>query len=201
MSKTKKFFDKNKNFKDFYHFYIEYLNKILSSIDLEKLNLLKERIEKIKNENATIFTIGNGGSATTASHIATDFSFANRNSELDFKCISLCDNLGLITAIGNDTNFDNIFTVQLERLVKKNDLVIFISGSGNSSNLISAANYCKSKSIDTAGFLSFDGGKLIELLDYPVLFESEIGDYGQAEDCHLILNHILSNYFRFTNNK
>jgi len=201
MSKTKKFFENNNNFNDFYYFYIEYLNKILSNIDLDKLNALKERIKKIKGDNATIFTIGNGGSATTASHIATDFSFANRNALHDFKCISLCDNLGLITAVGNDTSFDDIFTVQLERLATKKDLVIFISGSGNSQNLISAANFCKSKSIDTAGFLSFDGGKLLSLLDYPILFKSELGDYGQAEDCHLILNHIIANYFRFKNNR
>ena len=77
--------------------------------------------------------------------------------------------------MGNDTNFDDIFTVQLERLATKDDLVIFISGSGNSSNLISAANFCKSKSIDTAGFLSFDGGKLLSLLNYPILFSSDLG--------------------------
>ncbi len=201
MSRTKKFFEKNNNFDEFYYFYIDYLNKILSSIDLDKLNLLKERIKKVRKDKATIYTIGNGGSATTATHIATDFSFANRDASLDFKCISLCDNAGLITAVGNDTNFDDIFTVQLERLATKDDLVIFISGSGNSSNLISAANFCKSKSIDTAGFLSFDGGKLLSLLNYPILFSSDLGDYGQAEDCHVILNHIIANYFRFTNNQ
>tara|TARA_B100001063_G_C16772992_1_gene562985 strand:+ start:3478 stop:4083 length:606 start_codon:yes stop_codon:yes gene_type:complete len=201
MSKTKKFFVKNKKFEDFYEFYIDYLYQILRYVDLSKLNKLRKRIEKVKDNNGTIFTIGNGGSATTASHIATDFSFANRDQLLDFKCLSLCDNLGLITAVGNDTSFDNIFSVQLQRLANKKDLVIFISASGKSKNLINAAEYCKSNKIDTAGFLSFDGGELIKILDYPILFKSEIGDYGQAEDCHLILNHIFSNYFRFSKKK
>lgn len=198
MSKTKNFFKDNNNFEDFYNFYTNYLNEILSSVDFNKLTLLIDRIKLVKKNEGTIYVIGNGGSATTASHFATDFSFACRDPNSDFKCVSLCDNLGLITAVGNDTGFEDIFSVQIDRLAERKDLVIAISGSGNSNNLISAVKLCKSKSIDTAGFLSFDGGKLYDLCDYPILFKSNIGDYGQAEDCHLIINHILVNYFRYS---
>ena len=111
-----------------------------------------------------------------------------------FKTLSLADNTSYITALANDYGYDKIFAYQLEQLLQKEDVLIAISASGNSQNLIEAVKYAKSKGAATIGMLGFDGGKLLTLCDYNIHVKTKIGEYGPVEDIHLFIDHIITGY-------
>ena len=113
-----------------------------------------------------------------------------------FKFISLVDNNSSLTAIPNDTNFENVFINQLKIHFNSGDFLIAISASGNSSNIIKAAEYVKSNGGKVVGFIGFDGGKLAEISDIRLHVNTLSGEYGPVEDSHLILNHILAHWFQ-----
>jgi D-sedoheptulose 7-phosphate isomerase len=161
------------------------------SVD-EALSLLSETIDS----NNRIWVAGNGGSAATASHFATDLSRCNNSSGEPVKGISLCDNSGLITAIGNDFGFDQIFSCQLSNAAAKGDLLIVISASGNSKNLLLAMGWAKNNGVKTLALTGFDGGKAKMLADTSLHVPTSDGDYGVAEDAHSMLCHFLSSQFR-----
>jgi D-sedoheptulose 7-phosphate isomerase len=142
-----------------------------------------------------VFVMGNGGSAATAASIAVDFSktAAPRGGKA-WKCISLSESAAFITAMSNDHTFDDIFVKQLEILLGPGDVVLVISGSGNSGNLIKAVRFAKSRRAKTAALLGFDGGKLKGLVDAPVVIASD--QYGVVEDLHLSISHIIAFYLR-----
>jgi D-sedoheptulose 7-phosphate isomerase len=158
----------------------------------ESVTLLKSTIE----EGATIYLIGNGGSAATASHFATDIGKTLNSGKKPGKAISLCDNSSVITAISNDFNFDQIFEMQLSSLAKPNDVLISISASGNSNNLLRAVNYANENQITTLSLTGFSGGKLSDVSKVLLHVPTTEGDYGVAEDCHSILCHYLSEQLR-----
>ena len=106
----------------------------------------------------------------------------------------MCDNQAIITAIANDYGYDYIFSKQLSVLLNKNDLVVAISASGNSENLIEAINFAKNIGVYTVGLTAFDGGKLKEIVDCSVHVPTEKGEYGPAEDAHMLLDHLVCNY-------
>jgi len=124
-----------------------------------------------------------------------DFSVGTRSTQKPFKALSLTDNNAVITAIGNDFGYDRIFDKQLESSLEANDMLVVISASGNSENLVRAVAHAKDKGNMTAGLLGFDGGKLAEMVDVDIVVRSENVDYGPVEDAHLIINHLLMNYF------
>jgi D-sedoheptulose 7-phosphate isomerase len=111
-----------------------------------------------------------------------------------FRIMSLNDNMSLVTALANDLGYENMFAEQLQNLIHPGDVLIAISGSGNSPNVLRAIEYAQSRSAEAAALLGFDGGKAAELADLSVLVDSH--DYGVVEDAHLIINHILVEYFR-----
>ena len=111
-----------------------------------------------------------------------------------FRVISLCDNNAIITAIGNDDGFEKIFSQQLEVLLQEKDVVVAISASGNSINLLNAFDVAKRKGATTVGLSAFDGGKLKEKADISVHVPTNKGEYGPAEDAHMVLDHMVSNY-------
>tara|TARA_Y100001968_G_C19436828_1_gene760192 strand:- start:2381 stop:2986 length:606 start_codon:yes stop_codon:yes gene_type:complete len=192
MNNLDKFF--TDKFQDFSKSYFNYLEKIFSTISHQEIeNLVNILIEKRK-ENANIFFIGNGGSASTASHFANDIAIGTKSSKNPFKAISLTDNQAIITAIGNDYGFEYIFSKQIETLGKENDLLIAISASGNSPNLIQAIDYCHKKSINTFSLTSFDGGKLKTLAENNIHIKTELKEYGPAEDLHMILAGLIGSY-------
>jgi len=176
------------------------IDKIFSELDIDVLeNAINELISVFQNDG-TVYVCGNGGSASTASHMQADFSFFVRYfTEFRPKVKSLCDNSEVITAISNDISFENIFVEQLKGNIKKSDLLIIFSASGNSLNLINAVDYVQNLGIKTIGFIGFDGGKLYDKLDYKIFTQNPKGDYGPIEDFHLICNHIMVNYL--VNNK
>lgn len=163
----------------------------------ETVEKYEEMIEKIAdvlldayhNHKQTII-MGNGGSAATASHMACDLSKAWLDGKLmRNKCFSLTDNISLMTAWMNDAGYDEMFVGQLENIMEKGDVVIGISSSGNSPNIVNAMQYAKKNGANTIGFTGFDGGKMREIVDYCIVVPTD--SYKRLEDIHLMLAHVM----------
>jgi D-sedoheptulose 7-phosphate isomerase len=175
----------------FASWYKDVAMKCWQGLDLEAVERLSLEIERCEKEGKTIWVMGNGGSAATASHLATDLSkTAYVKGRKRIKCVCLNDNAAYMTAIGNDLSFDSIFSEQLEGLVGHGDLVILITGSGNSPNLLAAADAAKKNGAVTASLLGFDGGKLKGKSDFYVLVDSD--QYGVIEDFHMSVGHMAA---------
>ena len=183
------------DFKAYASGYLTHLADLLGRLDLEKLDHFCQKILSLRESGQKMILCGNGGSASTASHFVNDFSIGTRSKRLPFKTLSLNDNNAVLTAIGNDFGFDQIFCKQLEVLLEDGDIFVVISASGNSENLIKAVEYAKQRGNFTVGLLGFGGGKLSKMVDLNLLVNSAHGDYGPVEDAHLIINHLLMNYF------
>ena len=187
--------NKIKNSKDFYLEYINQKNTVLQNIDFKELNKIIILLKKCFKNNNIVYTCGNGGSSSLADHFACDFiKQSNNKTNLQVKSISLASNFSLISAIANDFNYDQIFSFQIEKLCKKNDVLFLFSVSGNSPNLIEAIKKAKKMSVKTISFTGFDGGKLAKLSDLNLNFP--IANFGIVEDCHVSLMHYLSQYLR-----
>ncbi len=185
------------NLKNFSKNYFKEVRKAVDKLDLEKIQKITEVIYDAYKNDKQIFIMGNGGSASTASHFACDLSKGTLQRVYDekekrFRVISLTDNVATIMALGNDLSFEDVFVQQLKNLVNKDDVVIGISGSGNSANVIKAIEYAKECGAKTIGFLGFKtGGKLHDLVDYEITVQDN--HYGRIEDIHLILEHLITN--------
>lgn len=180
---------------EFVNDYKSKLNELIDSIDIDVLELIIDSMIKAFKNGNTLFVAGNGGSAATASHMQADFRFFVRYfTDFRPKVEALTDNIPLITAIGNDNSFDDIFVEQMKGVFKKDDLFLAISASGNSPNVLKATEYAKSLGGKTIAFCGFTGGKLNEISDISLYTPNKNKDYGPIEDLHVILNHILINY-------
>lgn len=175
--------------------YTERLSAILDQIDAERLSeIVTAFIDAFKSGNS-IYVVGNGGSAATASHMQADFRFFVRYfSTFRPKIIALTDNVPMITAIGNDNNFDDVFVEQMKGQFNAGDILLAISASGNSPNLVKAAEYANDLGGTSIAFVGFLGGKLNEICKLPLYTPNPKGDYGPIEDVHMILNHIMVNF-------
>jgi len=179
--------------------YFRYLSKVLESIDEDEINKLGDLFESAREGGNTIFVAGNGGSSTTATTMANDIGFdilKKTGVKRAFRILSLVDNNSVVTAIANDVGYENIFINQLKIHYRSGDSIILISASGNSPNIIAAAEWVKSKGGKIIGFLGFSGGKLIELCDIKIHVNTQPGEYGPVEDAHLIMNHVLAHWFQ-----
>lgn len=147
-------------------------------------------IESFYSKNKKIFTCGNGGSAHTASHYITDWSkTVLLTTGKKFRGISLCDNLGLMTAYGNDISFLNIFSGQIDNLMDEGDLLVVVSCSGNSPNIIKAIEAARKAKGKVLGIVGYDGGKIKSLCDHSVWIKSF--DMQLCEDMHLMFGHMV----------
>ena len=192
MNKIDKFFTKDAVL--FSKSYFEYLKEIFDKIDLTEIKEFIELLLMARETGSTIFFMGNGGSAATASHFANDLAFGTNEYEKPFKVMSITDNVATLTALGNDYGYDEIFIRQLRIYAKKGDVLVGISASGNSQNLINAFEYASISEIKTVALTAFDGGKMKEISDYGVHVPTEAKEYGPAEDLHMILDHLIGNY-------
>jgi len=185
------------------NFFLEYRNNIqksLLNVDLNKIEMAAEIIEKKIKNNNNIFVCGNGGSASIANHYVTDFTKMLRTkTKLKPKLFSLNSNSGLISAISNDIGYESVFTYQAETYCKKSDLIIIISSSGNSKNIINLVKFAKKKRIKKIGFCGFKGGNLNNNSDINIHINTN--NYGLVEDCHHILMHSIAQYIRQKNIK
>jgi len=178
-----------------------YLNRdinLINAIDKEKLEKIIKLIEEAVRNKKTIFVAGNGGSAATGAHLVEDFQKLNLGKHPQakkerVKAICLTDNIPLMTAWANDEGFEYIFSEPLKNLGEAGDLIILITGSGNSKNILEAAKVAKELNIKTVGLLGFDGGQAKDLVD-EYLIVSDNG-YAYVEDLHMILIHLIANYF------
>ena len=175
--------------------YISHLQGALERLSLADVRQSIDLVMETYQANRQIFVIGNGGSASTASHIATDLGKGTSMPGVRrFRVISLTDNVATMTAWSNDVSYEDVFVEQLKNLVNPGDLVIGISASGNSENIIRAIRHAKDIGCKTIGWTGFGGGQLQQLADVSVVVDSH--DYGPVEDVHLILNHILQAWVR-----
>lgn len=169
------------------------MSHLLTDIDNRNWKNLVNKIYKAYNKQKTIFFIGNGGSASTASHFAADLGKntlpSHKYNIPRFKAFALTDNVAWMTALGNDISYEDIFIEQLKNFAAKGDLVVFISGSGNSKNLINTARWASKNKLDTLALLGFSGGKLIKFVDTSIVVKSD--DYGLIESMHSFLQHCL----------
>ena len=194
MNKIDQFYSDSNSIKDYSMSYIQYLTSVLKTISLTDIEKFVEILLEARERESSIFFIGNGGSAATASHFANDIAIGTRTYEKPFRAISLCDNQAVITAIANDDGYEKIFSQQLQVLLKKQDVVVAISASGNSPNLLDAIDTAKKMNTITVGISAFDGGKMKEMVDISVHVPTEKGEYGPAEDAHMVLDHLVSSY-------
>ena len=179
--------------------FIEYrdrINSALRGIPQTSIDQSIAVISKTIENNNRIWIAGNGGSAATASHFATDLNRCTNSENDPVKGISLCDNLGLITAIGNDFGYEHVFSRQLMNLATRGDLLVVLTASGNSKNILNAMEWAKSQVITSLALTGFEGGRVRALADISLHVETAIGDYGVAEDAHSILCHFLSSQFK-----
>lgn len=175
--------------------YKKSIHNLLELIDYEVLeSVISTIIETFKN-GKTLYICGNGGSAATASHMQADFAFFVRYfTKFRPKVRALTDNVPLITAVGNDTTFYDIFVEQLKGNFEAGDAIICISASGNSENVIRAAEYANNNGGKSIAFVGFEGGKLKDVAKLSIFTPNPKGEYGPIEDIHMILEHILINY-------
>jgi D-sedoheptulose 7-phosphate isomerase len=194
MNELNKIFSQSQNADDFASGYLSYLNKVLSEFNTKEISAFVKTLLEARDRGGQIFFMGNGGSAVTASHFVNDLSIGTRSWSKPFRALSLADNQAVVTAISNDDGYEKIFTQQLQVLMKQRDVVVAISASGNSINLVNALEYANNNGATTVGITSFDGGKLRQMAKLGVHVPANKGEYGPAEDAHMVLNHIIGAY-------
>ena len=172
------------------HNYFAQLQDTLTKVDVNEIAVIADILQKAYEQKKNIITMGNGGSGATASHMVCDMNKgACFHAEKKFRFISLADSLPMILALGNDVGFESIFVQQLKAYAEPGDVVLGISGSGNSPNVLRAIEYAKQRGCITIGVVGFGGGKLKELADH--CFHVKVNDMQIVEDLHMIMVHVL----------
>lgn len=164
--------------------------QVLDSLSADEINTVMNVMENARLSGKRIFICGNGGSASTASHLECDFNKGisyDQEIKYDIECLS--DNVPMMMAIANDIGYDDIFVVPLRNKLKREDIVIGISGSGNSENVIRAFAYANELGAETIAFTGYDGGKLRKIAKYSI--HVEVNNMQIIEDIHLVLNHMM----------
>jgi len=153
------------------------------------LNLLIEKCTNTLKKGGKVLFCGNGGSSSDAQHLAAEFVGRFKNNRVSLPSLSLSADSSVVTCIANDFGYENIFSRQIESLANKNDVIILITTSGNSENIINAAIKAKELGIFTVGFLGKDGGKVLKLIDLPILVESS--ETARIQEAHIFIGHCL----------
>jgi D-sedoheptulose 7-phosphate isomerase len=171
--------------------HISDVRRVLSEIPSEAVERVVEVILDAHRQMRHVYIIGNGGSASTASHFACDLSKATIvEGQRRLRVTSLTDNMALLTAWANDSSYEMVFAEQLSSLLNPGDVVIAISASGNSPNLLEAMRVAATRGATTVGLVGFSGGSLMQGVDVVVHVPSQ--SYGVVEDCHLVLEHAIT---------
>lgn len=170
--------------------YLQKLQNILAQVNCDDMDQAISLIENAWRSGKQIITLGNGGSSITALHMITDWNKSvYLNTKIPFRGRSLVDNMGLIMAYANDISFQDVFVEQLKNILQPGDLVLAISGSGNSENVIRAVDYANKNGAVTLGLCGYSGGKLKNLAQHVVWIN--VNDMQIAEDVHAIFGHIV----------
>jgi D-sedoheptulose 7-phosphate isomerase len=181
---------------DFEHLasgYVAGLQEILEHLDLDAVVRVVDRIRDVREAGGTVFIAGNGGSAATASHWVNDLSKATlRSGRRPIRVVGLVDNVSWITAIANDDGYDRVFSDQLHNLAGPGDLLVVITASGNSPNVLKAVATARAQGLTTVGFVGFDGGAVLDQVDDHVWIRTPKGEYGLVESAHTIACDIVT---------
>lgn len=170
--------------------YIEMEKAVLDSLSAEDISTVMNILEDARINGKRIFICGNGGSASTAAHFECDFNKGisyDQKVKYDFECLS--DNVPMMMAIANDIGYEDIFVVPLKNKLKSGDIVIGISGSGNSENVVKAIEYGNEIGAETIGLVGYDGGRLKEIAKYHI--HVRMDNIQVVEDVHLMLDHMM----------
>jgi len=200
MSRVKLIFESSDNIKQFAKKYFAYISELLEELDLDAIVDFIKQMEEARANDNTIFFVGNGGSAATASHMVNDFGTdIRKKAKIDkpFRVLSLTDNAAVMLAVANDDGYDKIFVNQLKINYKPGDKLVAISASGNSGNVVAAAEWVKQQGGAVMSLVGFDGGRLKDLSDVVIHVKSGKGDYGPVEDIHMIMDHLLANWLQY----
>jgi D-sedoheptulose 7-phosphate isomerase len=170
----------------------------IEALDFSVVDKIRQRFEKAREEDSQLFIVGNGGSTASASHWACDFGKGtNVEGTKRFRVSSLTDNMAWITALGNDISFDDIFVEQMQNTIRENDIIVGLSVSGSSENVIKAFEYAKQQGADVIALVGAKQGKMASLADIALVIPSE--DYGVVEDVHMFVNHVISQHIKQNN--
>lgn len=174
--------------------YIENEVEVLRALDVNALNDVLNLLERTLESENMIYIMGNGGSAATASHFQNDFNKGvSEYTEKKFRFLCLNDNVPTVMAIANDIGYDEIFRFQLRGKLRPGDVVIGISGSGNSKNILNAVEYAKECGNVVVGITGFSGGKLRNLADYSL--HAPVNSMQITEDVHMVFDHLMMSIF------
>ena len=173
--------------------YLREIGSLLHRIDLDATERIVQQLSMARERGAMVYIAGNGGSAATASHLANDLGKATKLSgKSPMRVMSLSDNVSWLTALANDEGYERVFSGQLENFARPGDVLMVISASGNSPNLLRAVETAQGHGVKTIGLLGFDGGSLKSKVDEYLLFRTAKGAYGIVESCHSMLCHLLT---------
>lgn len=174
--------------------YLEKEIETLRALDQREIDRALHLLADALEQEAAVYIFGNGGSAATASHFQNDFNKGvSEHTEKKFRFHCLNDNIATVMAIANDISYDEIFRLQLRGRLKADDIVIAISGSGNSKNVVSAVEYAKEQGCKVIGLTGFDGGKLKALSD--ISLHVPVNSMQITEDVHMVFDHLMVSIF------
>lgn len=183
------------NFETFFRTYRDRFFSVLKQVKLEEVEQVVSTLIEIREAGQTLFLIGNGGSAASASHFAIDFLQTNRHGpEKPFRVISLTENVPVLTALANDQGYENVFVKQLEPLFREGDALMALTASGRSANVLKAIEFANQQGGVTMGIVGFDGGDLKGLCRYSIHIPTQKGEYGPVEDAFMFLEHLITSY-------
>lgn len=185
--------------KSFNKKYLEEYKETLSNLDISKIDNLYQWIKIARDKRNNIFVLGNGGSAASASHWVCDFNKGtNTANSTRLKMMCLSDNIPTFSALGNDISYEDVFVEQLKNYLSPNDLVIGLSVSGNSENVVRALQYAQQKNAKTFSIIGNTKGSMYNYSDDSLVVDSS--NYGIVEDVHMYVCHVLSQ-FMYEENK
>ena len=168
--------------------------EILKKLDVEQINAALNLLDETRQKKGRIYICGNGGSAATASHFQNDFNKGvSEYIDVPFRLHCLNDNVATLMAIANDIGYEEVFRFQLRNNLEENDMLVAISGSGNSHNVIRAVEYAKEHGCKIIGLTGFSGGKLKELSD--ISLHAPVNSMQVTEDIHMIFDHLMMSIF------
>lgn len=176
--------------------YIGRVRLALDGVNIDAVNALVVSLIGLYTRRGYLYVAGNGGSASTASHFVTDIGVGSQSRGGGLRAVCLSSNNGVVTATANDEGFGAVFARQVELLANVADVLVLISASGDSPNLVEAAKVGKRLGVEVVALTAFTGGALSALADLSIHVPTAVGDYGPAEDAHLTICHMVTELFR-----
>ena len=181
------------DFMEFVEDYYQQYIRVLNAFDKSSLEPVLDTFLDVRDKGGTLWVAGNGGSAAIGDHTVCDVTKGTHTEgQPTIKSISLTSNTAMLTALGNDLDYEQVFSQQLKYYLGKNDALLLVSSSGNSPNVVKACEYANSRGVPTIAFVGFKGGKLRDIAKHCVWIPIE--NYGMAEDAHQSLMHVTTQY-------